>query len=60
VCRLHVVGEGSPAASGEDASLQVGPGPGWWLDRCFRTSIAAITAGPPMVISTVVPIPAAD
>jgi hypothetical protein len=38
----------------------VGPGPGWWLDRYFRTSVAAITAGPSMVISTIVPIPAAD
>jgi hypothetical protein len=60
VRRLYAVGEGSPVASGEDASLEVGPEPGWWLDRCFRTSVAAITAGPPLVISTVVPIPAVD
>jgi hypothetical protein len=60
VCRLYAVGEGSHAASGEDASLEVGPEPGWLLDRCFRTSVAAITVGPPLVISTVVPILAAD
>jgi hypothetical protein len=60
VRRLYVVGEGSPAASREDASLEVGPEPGWWLDRSFRTSVAAITAGPPMVISTVVLILAAE
>jgi hypothetical protein len=30
------------------------------LDRCFRLSVVAITAGPPLVISTVVPIPTAD
>jgi hypothetical protein len=30
------------------------------LDRCFRPSVAAITVGPLLVISVVVPIPAAD
>jgi hypothetical protein len=30
------------------------------LDRSFRASVAAITAGPPSVISTAVPIPAAE
>jgi hypothetical protein len=30
-------------ASGEDASLQVGPESVWWLDRCFRAPVAAIT-----------------
>jgi hypothetical protein len=60
VRRLYAVGEGSPAASREDASLEVGPGSGWWLDRCLRPSVAAITAGPPMVIPTVTSIPAAD
>jgi hypothetical protein len=30
------------------------------FDRCFRSSVAAITAGPLLAILTVVPIPAAD
>jgi hypothetical protein len=30
------------------------------FDRCFRSSVAAITAGPLLAISNVVPIPAAD
>jgi hypothetical protein len=47
-------------ASGEDASLQVGPESDWWLDRCFRASVAAITVGPPMAMPTAVPIPMAD
>ena len=47
-------------ASGEDASLQVGPESDWRLDRCFCVPVAAITAGPPMAMPTVVPIPSAD
>jgi hypothetical protein len=47
-------------ASGEDASLQVGPESDWRLDRCFRAHVAAITTGPPMTMPTVVPIPTAD
>jgi hypothetical protein len=43
-------------ASGEDASLQVGPESVWWLDHCFRVPVSAITAGPVMTITTVVPI----
>jgi hypothetical protein len=46
-------------ASGEDASLQVGPKSDWWLDRYFRAPVAAITAGPLMTTPTVVPIPTA-
>jgi hypothetical protein len=38
----------------------VGPDTGWRLDRCLCPSVAAITAGPPMVIPTVMSIPAAD
>jgi hypothetical protein len=30
------------------------------FDRCFRSSVATITAGPLLTISTAVPIPAAD
>jgi hypothetical protein len=30
------------------------------FDRCFHSSVAAITVGPLLSISTVVPIPAAD
>jgi hypothetical protein len=47
-------------ASGEDAILQVGPESDWWLGRCFRAPVAAITAGPHMTTPTVVPIPTAD
>jgi hypothetical protein len=47
-------------ASGEDASLQVGPESDWRLDHCFRAPVAAITAGPPMTTPTAVPIPMAD
>jgi hypothetical protein len=47
-------------ASGEDASLQVGPESDWWLDRCSCAPVAAITVGPPMAMPTVVPIPTAD
>jgi hypothetical protein len=47
-------------ASGEDASLQVGPESDWRLDRCFSAPIAAITVGSPMATPTAVPIPMAD
>jgi hypothetical protein len=47
-------------ASGEDASLQVGPESGWRLDRCSRALVAAITVGPPMALPTAAPIPTAD
>jgi hypothetical protein len=47
-------------ASGEDASLQAELESDWWLDRCFRAPVAAITAGPPMATPTAVPIPTAD
>jgi hypothetical protein len=43
-------------ASGEDASLQVGPESVWWLDCCFRAPIAAITVCLLMTTPTVVPI----
>jgi hypothetical protein len=47
-------------ASGEDTSLQVGPKFGWRLARYFYTPVGVITAGPPMVTPTAMPIPAAD
>jgi hypothetical protein len=47
-------------ASGEDASLQVGPESDWWLDRYFCAPVAAYTAGPPMAMPTVAPIPTTD
>jgi hypothetical protein len=47
-------------ASGEDASLQVGPESAWRLDRCSCALVAAITVGPPMAMPTAVPIPTAD
>jgi hypothetical protein len=43
-------------ASGEDASLQVGPESDWWLDRCSYAPVAAITTGPPMAMPTATPI----
>ena len=43
-------------ASGEDASLQVGPESVWWLDRYFRAPVAAITVGLLMTTPNVVPI----
>jgi hypothetical protein len=46
--------------SGEDASLQVGPESDLQLDRCFRASVAAITASPPMAMPTTVPTPTAE
>jgi hypothetical protein len=33
---------------------------GWRLDRCFRLPATAITAGPFLVVSTVMPSPTAD
>jgi hypothetical protein len=47
-------------ASGEDASLQVGPEFGWRLDCCFCAPVDAITAGPPMVMPAVAPVPTVD
>jgi hypothetical protein len=47
-------------ASGEDASLQVGPESDWWLDRCSYAPVAAITTGPPMAMPTATPISTAD
>jgi hypothetical protein len=43
-------------ASGEDASLQVGPESVWWLARCFRAPVAAITVGLLMTTPTAMPI----
>jgi hypothetical protein len=48
------------AASGEDASLQVGPESGWRLDCCFCAPVDAITVGPHMVMLAVAPIPTID
>jgi hypothetical protein len=50
----------SGPASGEDASLQVGPESDWRLDRFSCVPVAAITAGPPMAMPTAAPIPTAD
>jgi hypothetical protein len=47
-------------ASGEDASLQVGPESDWQLDRCSYAPVAAIIVGPPMAMPTATPIPTAD
>jgi hypothetical protein len=47
-------------ASGEDASLQVGPESDWRLDRCSYAHVAAITVGPPITTPTAAPIPTAD
>jgi hypothetical protein len=67
---LYAVGESTPnlgyrqwppsPASGEDASLQVGPESNWWLDRCFCAPVATITAGPLMTTPTAVLIPMAE
>ena len=48
------------SASGEDASLQVGPESDWRLDRSSCAPVATITAGPPMAMPTAMPIPTAD
>jgi hypothetical protein len=47
-------------ASGEDASLQVGPESGWRLDCCFCAPVDAITVVLPMVMPAVAPIPTVD
>jgi hypothetical protein len=47
-------------ASGENASLQVGPEFDWRLACCSYAPVDAITAGPPMVMSTAMPIPTVD
>jgi hypothetical protein len=47
-------------ASGEDASLEVGPEFDWRLDCCSCAPIDAITAGSPMAMPTATPIPTAD
>jgi hypothetical protein len=57
-CRVPIVAPGP--ASGEGASLQVGPKSDWQLVRCSCAPVDAITAGPPMVTSTATPAPAAD
>jgi hypothetical protein len=46
--------------SGEDTSLQVGPKPDWLLVRRFRALADVITASPPSVTPTAMPVPAAD
>jgi hypothetical protein len=47
-------------ASGEDASLQVGPESDWQLDHCSCAPVAEITVGPPMAMPTTTPIPTTD
>jgi hypothetical protein len=47
-------------ASGEDASLHVGPESDWRLDCCSCVPVDAITASLPMSMSTSMPIPTAD
>jgi hypothetical protein len=47
-------------ASGEDASLQVGPESDWQLACCSCASVDALTAGPPMVTPSATPIPTVD
>jgi hypothetical protein len=47
-------------ASGEDASLQVGPESDWRLACCSCALVDAITAGPPMVTPTATPVPMVD
>jgi hypothetical protein len=46
--------------SGEDTSLQVGPMFDWRLACCFCAPVGVITAGPPLVTPTAMPVPAAD
>jgi hypothetical protein len=48
------------SASGEDASLQVGPEFDWQSARCSCAPVDAVTSGPPMVTPTATPAPAAD
>jgi hypothetical protein len=47
-------------ASGEDASLQVGPEFDWRSARCSCAPVDAFSAGPPMVTPTATPAPTAD
>jgi hypothetical protein len=44
----------------EDTSLQVGPESDWRLACCSCALVDAITAGPPMVTPTTMPVPAVD
>jgi hypothetical protein len=44
-------------ASGEDASLQVGPEFDWRSTRCSCVPVDAVTVGPPMVTPTATPAP---
>jgi hypothetical protein len=46
-------------ASGEDASLQVGPESDWRFACCSCAAFDAIT-GPPMVTPTATPVPMVD
>jgi hypothetical protein len=62
VRRLYAVGEGSEVLLPLQGRMRA-----WRWDQglvsganCLCLSVAAITVGPPLVISTVVPIPAAD
>jgi hypothetical protein len=47
-------------ASGEDASLQVGPEFDWRSTHCSCAPVDAVTAGLPMVTSTATPVPVAN
>jgi hypothetical protein len=47
-------------ASGEDASLQVGPEFDWRSAHCSCAPVDAVTVGPPMVTPTATPVSAAD
>ena len=47
-------------ASEEDVSPQVGPESDWWLACCTSAPVDAITADPPMVMSSAMPIPTVD
>jgi hypothetical protein len=47
-------------ASGEDASLQVGPESDWRLACCSYAPVGAITTGPPMATLTATPVSTVD
>jgi hypothetical protein len=47
-------------ASGEEASLQVGPESDWQSTYCSCGPVGAITVGPPMAMPTVTPVPTVD
>jgi hypothetical protein len=47
-------------ASGEEASLQVGPEHDWRSACCSCGLAGAIIVGPPMAMPTVTPVPTAD